>query len=94
MFYILHLAFKRFPSLVCFTACPKVCKIESDVVDYLNSAEDGEASEEAHVATDEGDEGGEGDLHVLLHDIVSRGSNVQMDYLQWVEIFVPTCTHK
>ena len=90
MFYILHLAFKRFPSLVCFASCPKVCKIESDVVDYLNSAEDGEASEEAHVATHEGDEGGESDLHVLLHNVVSRGSNVQMDYLQWLKIFVPT----
>ena len=38
------------------------------MVDYLNPAEDGEASEEPHVAADQGDEGGEGDLHVLLHN--------------------------
>ena len=93
MFYILHLACNRFPSLGRFAACPKVCNIKSDVVDYLNPAEDGEASEEAHVATHEGDEGGEGDLHVLLHNIISRASNVQMDYLQWLKIFVPTCVH-
>ena len=90
MFYILHLAFNRFPSFGCFAAGKNVCKIESDMVDYLNPAEDGEASEEAHVAADKGDEGGEGDLHVLLYNIVRWGSNVKMDYLQCLKIFVPT----
>ena len=60
------------------------------MVDDLDPTEDGEAGEESHVAADEGDEGGEGDLHVLLHNVVSRGSNVQVNYLQWLKIFVPT----
>lgn len=89
MFYILHLAFDRFPSSGCFAAGKNVSKIESDMVDYLNPAEDGEASEEAHVAADKGDEGGEGDLYVLLHNIVSRGPDVKMDYLQCLKIFIP-----
>ena len=61
------------------------------MVDDLDPTEDGEAGEEPHVAADEGDEGGEGDLHVLLHNVVGRGPNVQMDYLQWLKIFVPAC---
>ena len=61
------------------------------MVDDLNPAENGEACEETHVATDERDEGGEGDLDVLLHDVICRGSNVEMDNLQWLEIFVPSC---
>ena len=64
------------------------------MVDYLNPAEDGEASEEAHVAADQGDEGGEGDLHVLLHNVVSRSPNVKVDYLQCLKIFVPTYVKK
>ena len=94
MINIVHLFLDGLPSFGSFAACPKVGKIKSDMVDYLNPAEDGEASEEAHVAANKGDEGGEGDLHVLLHNIVSRGSNVKMDYLQCLKIFVPTYTEK
>ena len=64
------------------------------MVDNLNPAEDGEASEEPHVTTDKGDEGGEGDLHVLLHNVVSRSPNVKVDYLQCLKIFVPTYVKK
>ena len=64
-------------------------EIPEDIVDDLNPAEDGEASEEAHVAANKGDEGGKGDLHVLLYNIVSWGSDVKMDYLQCLKIFIP-----
>ena len=87
----LYFAPIEFLSLVLFATCPKIWKKESNMVDDLNPAENGEACEETHVATDERDEGGEGDLDILLHDVVSWGSNVEMDNLQWLEIFVPSC---
>ena len=60
------------------------------MVDDLDPTEDGEASEESHVAADEGDEGGEGDLHVLLHNVVGWSSDVQVDKLEWLVRFVFT----
>ena len=60
------------------------------MVDDLDPTEDGEASEESHVAADEGDEGGEGDLHVLLHHVVGWSSDVQVDKLEWLVRFVFT----
>ena len=60
------------------------------MVDDLDPTEDGEASEESHVAADEGDEGGEGDFHVLLHNVVGWSSDVQVDKLGWLVRFVFT----
>ena len=62
------------------------------MVDDLDPTEDGEAGEESHVAADEGDEGGERDLHVPLHDVVSGRADVEVDNLQGIEIFVLACT--
>ena len=61
------------------------------MVDDLDPTEDGEAGEESHVAADEGDEGGERDLHVPLHDVVSGRADVEVDNLQGIEVFVLTC---
>ena len=60
------------------------------MVDDLDPTEDGEASEEPHVAADEGDEGGEGDLHVLLNNVVGWSSDVEVDKLEWLIRFVFT----
>ena len=60
------------------------------MVDNLDPTEDGEASEESHVAADEGDEGGECDLHVLLNNVVGWSSDVEVDKLEWLVRFVFT----